>query len=85
MDSPERLAKDALSEILQNITDQVFLEIQENRDLMQRYLRLLGEKNVEDLNSEIGKIVKQRLELENSGREEDPVSTLIKSYEVHSV
>ena len=85
MDEIKTIAEKALLKIMENITDYVFLEIQNDRELMQEYLRQLKENDAEGMNAKIGKYIKERLNLTNIGREEEPESTLIKSFEKHGL
>ena len=63
------------------ITDQVFLTIQNDRQLMHEYLKLVGSKGLAVVNQQIGKAVKRRFELANDvERQEQPKSTLIQSH-----
>ncbi len=78
--------KDFVDEVLdqfaEDITDQVFLMIQEDRDLMQKYLAAVSEHDLGKVNRAIGKAVKLRFKLENlPTREVEPISTLIKSHQ----
>lgn len=67
------------------ITDEVFLLIQNNHELMQDYLRLVEEKGLDEVNRQIGKGIKACYNLANDvEREADPKSTLISSYQMHS-
>ena len=63
-----------------NITDRVFLMIQDDRELIEDYLNLLkgNERNV--INSEVAKAIKSKFHLENSSECDSPESLLIKSY-----
>ena len=80
---PIKLFSDkVLDKFSKKITDQVFLSIQNDADLMHEYLRLVGEKGIDAVNQQIGKAVKNRYKLSNSdSRQEDPKSTLIKSHQ----
>lgn len=70
-----------ISQKNKSITDEVFLLIQNDRDLMYAYLRLVEEKGLDTVNRQIGKAVKVRYGLTNDDRENDPVSTLIQSHQ----
>ena len=85
MNEIKAIAEKALLKIVEDITDFVFLEIQSDRDLMQEYIRLLKESDAEGMNAVIGKHIKERLNLTNIGRENEPESTLIKTYEKHGL
>lgn len=67
----------------ENITDLVFLEIQNNQKLLEEY-RSIGKKIGFILaNQYIGKLIKNYWNLENLGRYSNPQSKLIDSYEKH--
>ena len=66
-----------------SITDQVFLLIQHDRELMYDYLRLVEDKGLGVVNRNIGKAVKSHLGLENAPeRGTSPNSTLIQSFQI---
>jgi hypothetical protein len=63
------------------ITDEIFLLIQSERELMREYLELVHEKGLVVVNRQIGKMVMQRYGLNHEdARNESPESTLISSY-----
>lgn len=73
---------EVLDRFSKEITDQVFLMIQDDRDLMQGYLAAVSDQDLGTVNRAIGKAVKERYRLENlPTRETEPVSTLIKSHQ----
>jgi len=75
-----------IREFTDEITDCVFLMIQNDSTLKQEYENLTrndGEKHA--LNSQLGKRVREVLRLSNAGRCDRPKSTLISSYERHKV
>lgn len=75
-----------IDRFVDSITDRVFLMIQEDRDLMLEYLRLISDSTLDDVNKSLGKAVRQRLNLENDSIEVKEVkSTLIKSYTRHKI
>ncbi len=64
------------------ITDEVFLLIQNDKNLMQKYLRLVEEKGLDVVNRFIGKMVKEKYGLINEkDRNLEPKSTLISSHQ----
>jgi hypothetical protein len=67
----------------EQITDQVFLMIENDRELMNDYLHILCQHNsVHDVNGKIAKAVKENFGLENlSKRNKKPKSFLIQSFE----
>ena len=67
----------------ENITDLVFMDIQENQKLLEEY-KSIGKKIGFILaNQYIGKLIKNYWNLENLGRCSNPQSELIDSYERH--
>ncbi len=65
----------------QQITDEVFLFIQNNRELMHDYLNLVSKNDLNVVNSGIAKAIKKRYSLENKDTKGNPKSLLIQSYE----
>ena len=66
-----------------SITDQVFLLIQNDRELMYDYLRLVHAHDLGAVNRHIGKAVKSHFGLENAPvRGTSPNSTLIQSFQI---
>ena len=64
------------------ITDEVFLLIQNNRSFMREYLRLVEEDGLNAVNMRIGKQVKEAYNLTNTQvRNYKPTSTLIESFQ----
>ena len=83
--TPEDIANDAISKLNKKITDEIFSIIQDDRKLMQKYLRAVEEHGLDTLNKAIGARVKAAYHLEdddsNDDRENDPISTLIQSHQ----
>ena len=76
------LAEEVIALKNKTITDEVFLLIQKNRDLMQKYLQLVQVKDVKTVNQQIGKMVMNRYKLTpDTGRNYEPESTLISSHQ----
>jgi len=64
------------------ITDQIFLLIQNDRELMHEYLRLVEANGLNSVNQQIGKYIKSRFNLSNDeSRQTSPTSTLIQSHQ----
>lgn len=81
--TPVEIAENAIQKINKRITNIVFLEIQNDRDLMQKYLRCVESQGLDTTNRQIGKAVKQRYQLTNAtDRENDPSCTLIQSHQI---
>lgn len=77
----KNFTKKTLDRFSREITDQVFVFIQNDRELMHDYLNLLSNHNLKNLNSSIAKAVKARYGLTNKTRKGIPKSSLIQSYE----
>lgn len=83
MSDLEKFSDDVFSSFLEVITDEVFLLIQNNRNLMQHYLKLCDSKGHEVVNRFIGKQIKDRFNLSNLPlRNVEPKSTLIQSHQI---
>lgn len=86
--------KDILNVFVSDITDKVFLEIQSNRDLMQKYMAFIGNKqnnltqskqypDLRGLNSQVAQAICELLHLETTGKKnENPGSSLIYSHDL---
>ncbi len=80
--NPEQIAAEAIARLNKRITNEVFLIIQNDRDLMQSYLRAVEEHGLDTLNQQIGKAVKKSYHLANvNDRENDPSCSLIQSHQ----
>ena len=75
------IAKQAISRLNKRITNEVFLTIQSDRELMQHYLRAVEKDGLDKVNQCIGKQVKVSYGLNNADREENPSCTLIQSHQ----
>jgi len=66
-----------------DITDRVFLMIQNDRELMQEYLSIIEHGNSRaNINSQIAKEIKKRFQLDNEEmKNKEPKSFLIQSHE----
>lgn len=74
-------AEKAIEKFTVDITDRLFLFIQNDKELMQDYLNLLGNEERRVVNSGIAKAVKAKFSLQNIGESQTPKSTLIKTFE----
>ena len=78
----EKFVQRVIAAMNKRITDEVFLLIQNDRDLMQGYLEFAEDGKRKTLNQQIGKAVKDAYGLANADfRIENPKSTLIKSHQ----
>ncbi|MFV0419159.1 MAG: hypothetical protein ACK5KT_10570 [Dysgonomonas sp.] len=91
--SPATLfAEEVIQAFTKDLTDNVFLYIQENEELLQMYLDAISESDRKTVNSVLGKLIKKRFDVKNeiddkTGRFEkgEPKSVLIKTtYTKHS-
>ena len=75
-DYAERIVRD----FMRDITDHVFLNIQNNEELMREYQTQVNQNSLKAINTAIGKAVKDCFELENGPESDIPKSWLIKSF-----
>jgi len=76
------LAQKAISKMNERITNEVFLIIQNDRELMHDYLRVVEKKGLDSVNQQLGKIIKDAYALKNiNDREDNPSCTLIQSHQ----
>jgi hypothetical protein len=66
-----------------DITDYLFLSIEQDDDLMREYILNLSNYG-DNLNRAIGKKIKEKLSLDNGEENEKPKSRLIQSYTRHT-
>lgn len=82
MNDIEKFADKVISLKNKTITDEVFLLIQNDKELMYKYLRLVEDCGLDLVNRTIGKYIKERYQLTNSPQRcSDPTSTLIQSHQ----
>lgn len=80
--TPREIAVQAIRILNKKITNEIFLIIQNDRELMHSYLRAIETNGLDTLNQTIGKEVKIAYNLENiNDREDDPFCTLIQSHQ----
>ena len=76
------IAQNAIQILNNRITNEIFMIIQNNRELMQSYLRAVESDGLDVVNQIIGKNVKESYELDNvNERENNPSCTLIQSHQ----
>jgi len=74
----------ALTQFTREITDIFFCYIEQDKELMQDYLRVIGrDSDLDTTNKTLGAAVKEWFNLENGDENTDPVSNLIRSYTEH--
>ena len=75
-----------IKKFTEEITDCVFLMIQNDETLRQEYEDLTpNDMEKHALNSHLGRRIREAFQLPNTGRCNQPMSTLISSYERHEV
>ena len=78
----KKIADAAIKILNQKITNEIFLIIQNDRELMHNYLRAVESNGLDNVNQTIGKEVKKAYKLKNlNDREDNPTCTLIKSHQ----
>jgi len=78
--TPSQIAQEAIAILNKRITNEIFLTIQNSRELMLEYLRAIEAKGLDLVNQTIGKEVKKAYQLTNiDDREDNPSCTLIGS------
>lgn len=81
----EKLGKKLLSRFTRQITDQVFLFLQEDPELYQEYQERVRESTANGVNSVLGRMVTEAYDLVNLNKEKHPRSPLLKKYTRHAV
>jgi hypothetical protein len=76
-------AEKVVLDFMRNLTDHVFLNIQNNEELMREYQTQVNENSLMEVNTAIGKKVKELFQLENDGVCSAPKSWLIKDFTFH--
>jgi len=78
----KEIAEEAIRKLNKKITNEIFLIIQNDRNLMKEYLRAVETDGLDTVDQTIGKAVKNSYELVNTNdREDDPSCTLIQSHQ----
>lgn len=79
-----KFKKKVIDSFCETLTDKVFLMIQNDRELMHEYLKIIANSNsVASVNSEIAKEIKKRFKLKNvNQRNFTPESFLIQTHEI---
>ncbi len=81
--TPKEMAEKAIAKMNERITDEIFIIIQNDRELMRDYLYAVQENGLRSVNTTIGKEVKDSYGLTNADeREGNPKCTLIQSHQI---
>jgi len=81
--SANEYAEKVVLEFMRNITDHVFLNIQQNEELMREYQTEVNRYGLQAVNTSIGRKVKDLFNLENDGECSEPESWLIDGFTYH--
>lgn len=76
-------AEKVVLDFMRNITDHVFLNIQNNEELMRESQRQVNENSLKAVNTAIGKKVKEIFDLKDDGECNRPKSWLIQGFTLH--
>jgi hypothetical protein len=76
-------ADKVVREFLRNITDHIFLYIQNTENLMREYQTTVNKEGLQHVNATIGKRAKEIFDLENDGVCDKPKSWLIDDFAFH--
>ena len=74
----EKLGKKLLSRFTRQLTDQVFLFLQQDPELYQEYQALVRESSSNGVNSVLGRMITEAYDLVNLNKETHPQSPLLK-------
>jgi hypothetical protein len=80
----EKFAQKVVEQFCKELTDQMFLYIENNKDLMQEYLHLVSEEKLENVNRLLGSEFKKKFFVDNYKENVEPKSKLIVSYTEHT-
>ena len=80
-----RITDRALNILFHDITDRIFLIIEEDRPLNRDYLSAVNAHGLNTMNKIIGEYIKDRLDLLNKRQSEKPKSKHILSYREHAL
>ena len=80
---PIEIAQAAIQQLNKKITNDIFLLIQNDKELMYEYLKAVETQGLDTVNKQIGKEIKSAYNLTNAiQRETSPTSTLIQSHQI---
>ena len=83
MPTSNDFAKKVTKAFKKEITDQVFLFIQDNPELMKEWRYVVEKESLQQVNLLLGDVVKKEFKLNNGDRCSEPKSILIGSYTEH--
>ena len=79
----EQFAQKVTDKFNEELTDLVFQYIENDAELMNDYLRLVSDKDLDTVNKALGRKIKEKFGVENLERNNKPKSKLIQSYTKH--
>lgn len=79
----EEFAQKVTDKFNEELTDLVFQYIESNAELMDDYLKLVSERNLDTVNKALGRKIKEKFGVDNLDRNNKPKSKLIQSYTKH--
>jgi len=83
--SEHEYAEQVVDHFIREITDNVFLSIERDDDVMREYMTNVNRFGLDAVNKAIGLKIKERLSLQNGEENKKPKSRLIKTYTYHMV
>ena len=78
-------AEKVVDDFITDITDHLFLSIERDDEVMRDYMTNVNRHGLDTLNMAIGLKIKEKLNLENDGDNNNPKSRLIKKYSRHKI
>ena len=80
--TPREIAQEAIGKMNKQITNEIFMIVQNDRELMYEYLRSVEANGLDSVNQIIGREVKTAYQLANiDDREDNPSCTLVQSHQ----
>ena len=79
----EKFAKKVVDQFCKELTDQLFLYIENDKELMREYLHIVSKEHLEHVNQSLGLQFKKLFKVGNLGINKMPKCKLIDSYTEH--
>jgi len=83
--NPNEYAEEIVNEFVREITDNLFLFIEQDEERMRKYMTNANRFELDALNKAIGLKIKEMLDLENTDISRKPKSKLLKTYTQHKI
>ena len=81
----KEFANKVVTQFCDELTDLLFLYIENDKELMLEYLRLVSDHSLDTVNQDLGLQFKEKFFVSNKDRNDNPKSKLIMSYTKHTV